>query len=263
MHVLEEYLAKIMDTPKHACFSCGRLWFRCQVSYASISLIQSLPIAYQGPALQEPILICNSCRRTYLQGKSWDMSLREHIMNNIPNMNVVSSLNKIEEPLVSPRLAFAQIYQLKGYGQYGIRGSIVNVPANLDLIQNVLPHLPHDSSIIAIYLKRKLEYKSIYMSGFVRPNIVMKALFDLCKTPLYENANISIKEDWKDVMDSLINDDNILNKKDETTLNEPVSFDGFEEVKDIEGTDTLIQNILEPENIIDDDSIAIAPGENF
>jgi hypothetical protein len=64
-------------------------------------------------------------------------------------------------------------------------------------------------------------------------------------------------------MDSLINDDNILNKKDETTLNEPVSFDGFEEVKDIEGTDTLIQNILEPENIIDDDSIAIAPGENF
>jgi hypothetical protein len=154
MHVLEEYLAKIMDTPKHACFSCGRLWFRCQVSYASISLIQSLPIAYQGPALQEPILICNSCRRTYLQGKSWDMSLREHIMNNIPNMNVVSSLNKIEEPLVSPRLAFAQIYQLKGYGQYGIRGSIVNVPANLDLIQNVLPRLPHDSSIIVVYLKR-------------------------------------------------------------------------------------------------------------
>jgi hypothetical protein len=184
-------------------------------------------------------------------------------MNNIPNMNVVSSLNKIEEPLVSPRLAFAQIYQLKGYGQYGIRGSIVNVPANLDLIQNVLPRLPHDSSIIVVYLKRKLEYKSIYMSGFVRPNIVMKALFDLCKTPLYENANISIKEDWKDVMDSLINDDNILNKKDETTLNEPISFDGFEEVKDIEGTDTLIQNILEPENIIDDDSIDIAPSEIF
>jgi hypothetical protein len=101
------------------------------------------------------------------------------------------------------------------------------------------------------------------MSGFVRPNIVMKALFDLCKAPLYENANISIKEDWKDVMDSLINDDNILNKKNETTLNEPISFDGFEEVKDIEGTDTLIQNILEPENIIDDDSIAIALGENF
>ena len=54
MHVLE-YLAKTMDTPKHACFSCGRLRFQCQVSYASISLIQSLPIAYQAPTLQESI----------------------------------------------------------------------------------------------------------------------------------------------------------------------------------------------------------------
>jgi hypothetical protein len=163
-------------------------------------------------------------------------------MNNVPNMNVMSSLNKIKEPLVSPRLAFAQIYQLKGYGQYGIRGSIVNVPTNLDLIQNLLPQLPHDSSIIVVYLKRKLEYKSIYMSGFVCLNIVMKALFDLCKTPLYENATISIKEDWKDVMDSFVNNDNTLNKKDETTLNELVSIDGFGEVKDIEGTNILIQN---------------------
>jgi hypothetical protein len=104
------------------------------------------------------------------------MSLQEY-MNNLPNMNVVSSLNKIGEPLVSPRLAFAQIYQLKGYGQYGIHGSIVNVLVNLDLIQNVLPQLPHDSSIIVVYLKRKLEFKSIYMFRFVRPNIVMKAFF--------------------------------------------------------------------------------------
>jgi hypothetical protein len=51
-----EYLAKIMDTPKHAGLSCGRLRFECQVSYASISLIHLLPIAYQAPALQEPIL---------------------------------------------------------------------------------------------------------------------------------------------------------------------------------------------------------------
>jgi hypothetical protein len=50
MHVLE-YLAKIMDTPIHACFSFGRLLFCYQFSYASISLIQSLPIAYQAPAL--------------------------------------------------------------------------------------------------------------------------------------------------------------------------------------------------------------------
>jgi hypothetical protein len=120
----------------------------------------------------------------------------------------------------------------------------VNVLVNLDLIQNVLPQLPHDSSIIVVYLKRKLEFKSIYMFRFVRPNIVMKAFFYFWKTPFYENANISIKEDWNDVMDSLVNDDNTLNKKDETTLNEPISFNGFEKVKNTEGIDALIQNIL-------------------
>jgi hypothetical protein len=45
-------------------------------------------------------------------------------------------------------------------------------------------------------------------------------------------------------MDSLVNDDNTLNKKDETTLNEPISFNGFEKVKNTEGIDALIQNIL-------------------
>jgi hypothetical protein len=34
-------------------------------------------------------------------------------------------LNKIEERLVAPCLAFAQIFQLQGYGQYyGLHGSI-------------------------------------------------------------------------------------------------------------------------------------------
>jgi hypothetical protein len=165
---------------------------------------------------------------------------------------------------VSPRLAFAQIYQLKGYGQYGIRGSIVNVPTNLDLVQNVLPRLPHDSSTVAVYLKRKLEYKSIYMSGFVRPNIVMKALNDLCKTPLYKDANVYIKQDWKDIMDSSMNEVPTSNNKNEHISEGLISSDGFEEIHDDQGTDTLIQNILEPEQIFDDDdSIAIAPGENF
>jgi hypothetical protein len=179
-------------------------------------------------------------------------------------MDIVSLLNKIEEPLVSPRLVFAQIYQLKGYGQYGMRGSIVNVPTNLDLVQNILPRLPHDSSTIIVYLKRKLEYKSIYMSRFVHPNVVMKALYTLCNTPLYKDIKVSTKQDWKDVMDFLVNDIPNLDKKIENDLDESNLLDGFEEIVDDESTDTLVQNILEPKNIVDDDdSIAIVPGENF
>ncbi len=64
----------------------------------------------------------------------------------------------------------------KKVGQYGMHGSIVNVPKKLDLVQIILPQLSYDDSTIAIFLKRKLEYKSIYMSSYVRPNIVIKAL---------------------------------------------------------------------------------------
>jgi hypothetical protein len=49
-------------------------------------------------------------------------------------MHLVSTLHVFEEQLIVPRLAFAQIFQLKGYGQYGLHGSIINVPTNLDLV---------------------------------------------------------------------------------------------------------------------------------
>ncbi len=60
-----------------------------------------------------------------------------------------------------------------------MHGSIVNVPKKLDLVQIILPQLSYDDSTIAIFLKRKLEYKSIYMSSYVPPNIMIKALQEL------------------------------------------------------------------------------------
>jgi hypothetical protein len=64
----------------------------------------------------------------------------------------------------------------KGYGQYGMHENIVNVLTNLDLVQSILPQLLYDDSSIAVFLKGKLLYKSIYMLGYVHPNIVIKDL---------------------------------------------------------------------------------------
>jgi hypothetical protein len=64
----------------------------------------------------------------------------------------------------------------QGYEQYGMRGNIVNVPTNLNLMENILPRMPYNDFSIAMFLKRKLEYKSIYMLGYIRLNIVMKTL---------------------------------------------------------------------------------------
>jgi len=47
-------------------------------------------------------------------------------------------LNRIKEHLLAPCLTFAQIFQLRGYEQYGLHGRIVNVPKNLIIIQKIL-----------------------------------------------------------------------------------------------------------------------------
>jgi hypothetical protein len=97
-------------------------------------------------------------------------------MNNKPNMKYVLTLNKIGEHLIAPCFAFAQLFQLQGYEQYGMCGNIVNVPTNFNLMQNILPRMSYDDFSIAIFLKKKIEYKSIYMLGYIHPNIVMKTL---------------------------------------------------------------------------------------
>jgi hypothetical protein len=71
-------------------------------------------------------------------------------------------------------LAFAQIYKLQRYCQYKMHGNVINVPENVDQTQSILPHLPHDGAIICVCFKKRLEYKSPYMSRNVHPNMVMR-----------------------------------------------------------------------------------------
>jgi hypothetical protein len=43
----------------------------------------------------------------------------------------------IEECLIVPHFVFANIFQLKAYGQYGLHGSVTNIPTNLNVVQLV------------------------------------------------------------------------------------------------------------------------------
>jgi hypothetical protein len=57
----------------------------------------------------------------------------------------------------------------------------------------MLSCLPYDDTIIGVFLKQWFEYKSPYMSGNVRPNLIMLTLKDLISTPLYSNLNVTIQ----------------------------------------------------------------------
>jgi len=78
---------------------------------------------------------------------------------------LILDLHELEERLIAPQQAFTQIWQVEGYGQYKIRGIIINVPTNVNMTQPILPRMPNYETTIGIILKCRLEYESLYISG--------------------------------------------------------------------------------------------------
>jgi hypothetical protein len=68
-----------------------------------------------------------------------NIDLHGHIINDKSYMKFVSMLNKIKESFIVSHLAFTQIFQLKGYGQYDMHGNVVNASTNLNFVQKLLP----------------------------------------------------------------------------------------------------------------------------
>ena len=65
---------------------------------------------------------------------------------------------------------------MKQYGgHYKVNGPPVNVPATLDQIIDILPHMPSDLQLHPVKLKHKLEYKSHYMYDMICRDHVMSA----------------------------------------------------------------------------------------
>jgi hypothetical protein len=63
--------------------------------------------------------------------KNLDLLVPINIKLNDP-IDFVKKLNELKEQLISPCLAFTQIWQLQGYGQYNFLKSIINVPTNVN-----------------------------------------------------------------------------------------------------------------------------------
>lgn len=115
------------------------------------------------------------------------------------------------------------------------------------------------------FILKKIEYKFMYMLGYVHPNIVIKTLQQIHEPPLYVNAKVYIKPNWKGLVklanatkatESFLKLENEFNVK---------NLDIFEEIAENNWGNTMIQNLLNPNQIIDDKSqpIIISFGENF
>ena len=83
----------------------------------------------------------------------------------------------LERRIISPQIPFITILIMRQYGDhYKVNGPPVNVPATLDQIIDILPHMPSNLQLHPIKLKHKLEYKSYYMYDMICRDHVISAI---------------------------------------------------------------------------------------
>ena len=168
------------EAPCHICCSCLRILFRQQVHYCHEVSYKNRTIANEAitkkylhecsdeckqecDVANSPrgrLWICFTCHRHNIaNGKLPPESNANGLeLDDIPD--VLSSTNVLEKQLIALRIAFGKFVNLPSGSQRGVRGPIVNVPADIEHTIDTLPRPIHDAQIISVKLKRKLTYKS-------------------------------------------------------------------------------------------------------
>ena len=102
----------------------------------------------------------------------------------------------LERRVISPHIPFLTILVMRQYsGHYKVNGLPVNVPAMLDQIIDILPHMPSELQLHPVKLKHKLQYKSHYMYDVIHSDHVISAITWL-KEHNSHYTDIKLNEHW-------------------------------------------------------------------
>jgi hypothetical protein len=140
----------------HPCCCCRRTWFKRCVRALIDKFLEKIPnkIRYALTNLSGPDGIrrlCNTCYSSFRRRKAPRMCEA-----NMPDLPVIleelQDMTDMENHLVLPRIPFMKVYALPRGGQRGVHGGMVNVPANLTKIQQLLPRQLHSRESITFNL---------------------------------------------------------------------------------------------------------------
>ena len=135
--------------------------------------------------------LCSACDNALARGNMPVQAKANNLqLDDLPIE--LSTLNALEQRLMSLRVPFMKMVALPSAKQRSIHGPAVNVPSKLDSLCTVLPRLPTETNLIAFKLKCKLKYKGHYMYDCVSPQKLMNALKWLkANNPLYGDVNVN------------------------------------------------------------------------
>ena len=188
----------------------------------------------------------------YKPGKTPKLSVINGM--GFPNKPPELNLSNLEERLISLRIPFMQIRALNSGGQFSLKGSVVNVPANIEPTIRALPRMQNEAEIIPVKLKRMKEYKHAVETETVRPVAVMTALKLLIDTSeLYKEANLSVNANW--------NSSNEHDERQTTSSREDNNSDS-DSFSEIDDDDRLpVMTLLDERTFDRNEALSLAPGE--
>ena len=147
--------------------------------------------------------ICKTCLNSYLlKGKLPSHSVMNGLkidMTNKERKERGLDLTEFEGSLVARQLMFQKIFLMPKSRWAGLKDKQILIPVSNDKIQNFLgqlPRTPTEAGLLAVNLKRKLEYKGSHKSQLIDPQKLFKFIAT-CKAaghPLYQD--VSTEEDY-------------------------------------------------------------------
>ena len=105
-------------------------------------------------------------------------------------------LTDLEQQLIARSLLFMKVKKLLGYNRMkAMHDNVISVPieeTDVSKTVSALPRHPDDAKIVAVQLKRKLEYRNTHLSEFIRPAKCIKAVMTLKRygNPFFEYFEI-------------------------------------------------------------------------
>ena len=199
--VIKKFKNHILNGPEIVCVSCGCLFFvgsvfvlskvedRLNRSNVPSEKIKATPGTH----------ICRRCFQSIVNDRVPKVSLANGLkFPDVPES--VLQLSDVEERMVTPIIPFMQIRALLPHAlnpQLSLKGSVVHIVMNLNnVLEQILPRPFDKMNVILLKFKRNMQHVSNYLFETIRPYKIIEALQDLLKTPLYENHNISIDENF-------------------------------------------------------------------
>ena len=125
----------------------------------------------------EDLILCHGCLTNIKKEKIPSINVQNGLsLEDIPKE---LELGDLEQQLIARSLMFIKVCKLPKSGMRAMKDEVINVPIeNEDISKSIttLPRHPDDAHLVAVQLKRKVEYKNLHLEGFIRPNVIIKAL---------------------------------------------------------------------------------------